>query len=65
MGSPLGGGQKLTKSSSLPSDKGVTGYSILQAEDIESAQALLKAHPHLQMGEGFEIGVHESLQLPM
>ena len=27
MGAPLGGGQKLTKSGSTPSDKEVTGYS--------------------------------------
>ena len=32
-GSPLMGGQTLSKSGSSPSDKGVVGYSILQAED--------------------------------
>lgn len=49
-GTPLGGGQKLTKSGSSPSDKGVVGYSILQAEDMEATTALLKNHPHTDWG---------------
>ena len=31
IGTPLGGGQKLSKTGSSPSDRSVTGYSILQA----------------------------------
>ena len=65
LGTPLGGGQKVTKSGSSPSDKSVTGYSILQAENMEAAQALVKGHPHLQWAAGCEIEVHESLPLPM
>ena len=60
MGSPLTGGQKLSKSGSAPSDKQVIGYSILQADDMESAKALLDGHPHLEWAEGCEIEVHES-----
>ena len=65
MGTPLGGGQKLSKSGSSPSDKGVIGYSILQAEDIEGANALLEGHPHLEWTDGCEIEVHESMPPPM
>jgi hypothetical protein len=65
MGTPLGGGQKLTKSGNSPSDKSVMGYSIVQADDIQSAMALLQGHPHLEMAAGCEIEVHESLPLPM
>ena len=65
LGAPLGGGQKVTKSGSSPSDKNVVGYSILQAEDMEAAHALLKSHPHLDWAAGCEIEVHESLPLPM
>ena len=65
LGSPLGGGQKLSKTGSTPSDKSVTGYSILKAEDIDGAKALLQGHPHLEFGAGCEIEVHESLPLPM
>ena len=64
LGTPLAGGQKLTSSGSAPSDKGVVGYSILQAEDMEGAKALLKGHPHLEWTAGCDIEVHEALPLP-
>ena len=64
LGTPLGGGQKVTKSGSSPSDKNVTGYSILQAESLEAAKALVKGHPHLEWAAGCEVEVHESLPLP-
>ncbi len=60
-GSPLMGGQTLGKSGSSPSDKGVVGYSILQAEDMQEAKALLKDHPHLEWVAGGEIEVYESM----
>ena len=63
-GTPLGGGQKITKSGSSPSDKNVIGYSILQAANMEAAYALLKGHPHLEWAAGCEIEVHESLPPP-
>lgn len=64
LGSPLGGGQKVTESGYSPSDRGVTGYSMLQAEDMEAARALLQGHPHLGWAAGCEIEIHESLPLP-
>ena len=64
-GSPLMGGQKLSKSGSSPSDKEVIGYSILQAEDMEAAKALLQGHPHLEWAAGCEIEVHETMPPPM
>ena len=64
LGTPLGFGQKVTTSGSSPSDKGVVGYSILQAENLEGAQALVKDHPHLQWAAGCEIEVHEAQPLP-
>ena len=64
LGAPLGGGQKLRKTGSSPSDKSVAGYSILQAEDIDGAKALLQGHPHLEWAAGCEIEVHESLPRP-
>ena len=64
-GSPLMGGQTLSKSGSSPSDKGFVGYSILQAEDMQAAKALLEGHPHLEWMAGCEIEVHESMHGPM
>ena len=65
MGSPLGGGQRLSRSGSSPSDRGVIGYSVLQAEDMEAAKALLAEHPHLAWADGCDIEVHESMSPPM
>ena len=63
-GTPLAGGQKLSESGSSPSDKGVAGYSILQADDMQGAKALLEGHPHLAWTAGCEIEVHESMPPP-
>jgi hypothetical protein len=65
LGTPLAGGQRLSKSGASPSDKGVVGYSILEAENMEAAQVLLDGHPHLEWAAGCEIEVHESMPLPM
>ena len=63
-GSPLMGGLTLSKSGSSPSDKGVVGYSILQAEDMQAAKALLGDHPHLEWMAGCEIEVYETMHGP-
>ena len=63
-GSPLMGGQKLSPSGSSPSDHGVMGYSILQAEDMAAAQSVLAGHPHLEWAAGCELEVHESMPMP-
>ena len=60
-GSPLMGGQTISKSGSSPSGKGFVGYSMLQAEDIQAAKALLEGHPHLEWVAGGEIEVHEAV----
>ncbi len=65
LGAPLGGGRKVTKSGSAPSDKDITGYSILEAENVEAAHALLADHPHLDWAEGCEIEVHEAMPMPI
>lgn len=65
VGTPLIGGQKLSESGSSPSDKNVVGYSILQAEDMQGAKALLQGHPHLGWMSGCEIEVHEAMPMSM
>ena len=64
-GSTLGGGRKITGAGSSPSDKDTMGYSVLEAENIEAAQALLAGHPHLAWAEGCELEVYETMQMPM
>ena len=63
MGTPLGGGIRISESGSSPSERGVVAYSILQADDMEGALALLQGHPHIGWMEGCEIEVHESLAM--
>jgi hypothetical protein len=63
MGSALGNGVKLKKSGSTASDRDVTGFSVLQAEDIDAAKSLIDGHPHLAYSDGCEIEVHEYFEM--
>lgn len=65
MGSPLGEGREVTAAgTSEPSSANhIGGYGIIQAEDLDGAQALLDGHPHLMM-PGASIQVYEFLDLP-
>ncbi len=66
LGTPLMGGQKLLPDGkSVASERGVAGYSILQAKDMNEAKSLLQGHPHLMWRGDCEIEVHESMPLPM
>jgi len=64
MGNPLGNGKGIDQSGTSPSQKGIAGYSILQAEDMTEAEGLLKGHPHLGWTEGCQIEVYEKMPLP-
>ena len=63
-GGPLVLSAKVTGEGSSPSDKKVVGYSILQAEDMAGAQAMLEGHPHLGLADECEIEIHEEMQMP-
>ncbi|MFM9943793.1 MAG: hypothetical protein ACKVQB_01030 [Bacteroidia bacterium] len=65
MGAPLMGGQALDPSGTKrDSTKEVTGYSVLQANDMEEAVSLLQGHPHLAFGAACSIEVHETMPIP-
>lgn len=64
LGAPLGMAQNVTPDGASPSDLNVVGYSILQANDMAGAQAMLEGHPHLAWDAGCEISVHETLPMP-
>ena len=63
LGTPLGNGRRVTAGGSGDTDTEVAGYSILSADDVDSAVALLDGHPHLQM-PGASIEVHETIEIP-
>lgn len=59
MGTPLAGGRRLTSSGNSASERNVVCYSIVQAESMEAAEALLADHPHLARSPDCEVEVHE------
>lgn len=64
LGTPLMGGVRLSPNGGAQaSTKDVTGYSILQANDMEEAKSLLQGHPHLGWNEGCDIEVHETVAM--
>lgn len=48
-GAPLGKGACIDKKGTAKSQTQVTGYSIVQAKDLETAKAMVNDHPHLMM----------------
>ena len=60
MGMPLGSGRKVMKDGVAAGDATVVGYSMLQAEDMDGAVAMLTGHPHIEWAEGCTIEVHEA-----
>ena len=64
LGSPLAGGQKLSPAGSSSSNLNIAGYSVLQAENMDEAKALLKAHPHLGWNAACAIEVYETMPIP-
>ena len=63
LGAPLDKSTSLTVGSSAPEKTAITGYSILQAESIDEAVALLKGHPHFHM-PGSSVQVLECIPMP-
>ena len=49
MGAPLGNGMHFSKRGSSKGKMKVTGYSVIQAEDMEGVKAILKGHPHYML----------------
>lgn len=49
VGSPLGESNHVGKTDHMKAGAHVSGYSILQAEDMEAVKAMLSDHPHLMM----------------
>ncbi|MBI3486228.1 hypothetical protein HY025_04815 [Candidatus Daviesbacteria bacterium] len=63
MGMPLGMGMKVTKDGSSNVESHTTGYSIVEAEDMEAAKAMVADHPHLMTSDS-SIEVLEVLPMP-
>lgn len=44
-------------------DPGVTGYTIIQAEDFEAAKKAIESHPHIAWAEGCVIDMYEPMDM--
>lgn len=64
LGGPLLHGQTVTIKGREPSKQNIGSYSILQADNMEGALALLEGHPHLSFAEGCSIEIYEALPAP-
>src|SRR4051812_5596859 len=64
LGTPLGGGTRVTPDGTSPSTREVVGYSLIEAADFDRALDLARNHPHLNMPGGCEIEVHETQAIP-
>lgn len=63
-GAPLFGGTRLLPNgSTVESTKEVSGYSIIQAKNMDEAKLLLKDHPHLAWSGGCHIEIHECAEM--
>lgn len=66
MGAPLMNGQQLSPDGAVSnSTRNVSGYSIIQAENMEQAKAMLEGHPHTSgWNKDATIEVHETMEMP-
>jgi hypothetical protein len=66
IGAPMANGQTVVDDNSKGSASELSGYSIIQAEDIEGAKKLVANHPFLSDNDGkYKVEVHELQPLPM
>jgi hypothetical protein len=62
-GAPFMGGVELTSGGSQAANKDVTGFSILEAENIDAAKALCDNHPHLNWTDGCSLEIYEHMNM--
>ena len=65
VGTPFGPGVSVIDDGSTSSPVSLSGYSIVEADDLAAAQALTDGHPYLSEGDGnYAIEVYELMPVP-
>ncbi len=65
IGSPFGSGRSVIDDGSTGDAASLTGYSIVEADDLDSAHRLTEGHPYLSEGDGnYSIEVFEMMPVP-
>lgn len=63
-GTPLVNGMRFTKNGVSKSETEVTGFSVISAEDMDEAKAMIKDHPHFMTPKA-SIEVFEMMPMTM
>lgn len=65
IGTPFGPGVSVVDDGSTGSPVSLSGYSIVEANDLATAQGLVDGHPYLSEGQGnFAIEIYEMMPVP-
>jgi hypothetical protein len=65
-GAPFGGRSAVGDDGSSPTPADLNGYTIVEADGLDEARALVKGHPFLSEGSGrFSIDIFELVPMPM
>lgn len=66
VGAPFGPGASVVDDGSMASPSSMSGYSIVEAADLDAAKALTAGHPYLSEGKGdYAIDIFELMPVPM
>ncbi len=66
VGAPFGPTVSLVDDGSLGDAAALSGYSIVEADDLDAARSLADGHPYLSEGKGdYAIDVFELMPVPM
>jgi hypothetical protein len=63
LGTPLGKTKRINAAGTSDTKNGITGYSLVQGDSLDSVAALFEAHPHLRV-QGALIEVLECISMP-
>lgn len=66
IGAPFGPSVSVVDDGSVGTAASLTGYTIVQADDLAAAQALADGHPYLSEGRGdYAVDIYELMPVPM
>lgn len=65
VGSPFGPGSSVVDDGSAGTAASLSGYSIVEAEDMDGARAMAEGHPYLTESSGnFAVDIYELMPVP-
>lgn len=66
VGTPFGPASSIVDDGTSGAAVSLSGYSVVEADDMAGAQALAKGHPYLSEGKGnFAIDIYEMMPVPL